>query len=437
MIRYKCECGKVYQLAEEKAGRKMKCPACGAVGRAADAPEAGTSPGQAQGVVRFSCECGRRYRAAICLAGSVVKCTNCGRQLRVPQAVPPPLPGGDAEAKPSVRWWGAHGWTLTPLFVGVVAAVATELVRLATDPVARGRGYTVAVWVLFPALRLGAYSLILGVPCLLVALCARSRRFGYRTFAWLLCSAGLLDLSMTAATAYALRRRGGPGDREAARELTSEMHHVWQDVKSGRLDAFEGIDPARHGRWTRLAEVMKWYGAQAKVGHDRLAREHGFITPSQVLTPQWLGNSAALEDMQQRLARGEAAWATHPAWTQRIYDEYTTRLQVAAASDSAYAGGLRGVQRDRTEFLAAVRRESKAMCNYFSALRSLLRFLEENHGDYTCAKGQVLFASQEQCDEYNMWVKRAEAFLAQFRQVRLAIKQRVEHGLSKVDELTH
>jgi hypothetical protein len=114
-----CDCGKQFKVADEYAGRKIKCPGCGGVLAVTTAPTARpparapvvATPTAPPGMVRFSCSCGKQMQARAEYAGKSVRCPACQTPVAVPageeeaaaiQAAParraaPPPPRMDAD----------------------------------------------------------------------------------------------------------------------------------------------------------------------------------------------------------------------------------------------------------------------------------------------------------------------------------------------------
>src|SRR5262245_36544007 len=132
-IPFRCACGKKLQAKDEYAGKKLKCPGCGAIltiprasavatppPAAAVPPPAPVPPQEvtapptepppadagafrfeaapppaspAPAVVQFVCNCGRRLKGRQADAGEQIECPDCGRTLQIPAAdtdEPPP-----------------------------------------------------------------------------------------------------------------------------------------------------------------------------------------------------------------------------------------------------------------------------------------------------------------------------------------------------------
>ena len=85
-IRVVCTCGRKMMFRDSSAGRKVKCPDCGA---GFTIP---TSEEDKTGLIRWYCECGQRLKARPRSVGKRVSCPFCGREVEVP------LPQVEAES---------------------------------------------------------------------------------------------------------------------------------------------------------------------------------------------------------------------------------------------------------------------------------------------------------------------------------------------------
>jgi hypothetical protein len=81
-----CTCGKQLQARDEYAGKRLKCPGCGAT-IAVPAAESAAAGAAAATVITFSCKCGKTFQVDAKLAGRKSKCTACGEPLVIPQAI--------------------------------------------------------------------------------------------------------------------------------------------------------------------------------------------------------------------------------------------------------------------------------------------------------------------------------------------------------------
>src|SRR5579883_2809052 len=87
-----CICGKAFRVADEYAGRKVKCPSCGGILAVTTAPTArpqetawvAPTPTAPPGMVRFSCSCGKQMQAKAEYAGKSVRCPGCQSPVVVP-----------------------------------------------------------------------------------------------------------------------------------------------------------------------------------------------------------------------------------------------------------------------------------------------------------------------------------------------------------------
>ena len=81
-IQVECSCGKQLRVADESAGQRARCPACGGALTLPDAPR-----------LRFDCPCGRTLEVSAALAGKLVRCPGCGAKSKVPER---PSAAGDS-----------------------------------------------------------------------------------------------------------------------------------------------------------------------------------------------------------------------------------------------------------------------------------------------------------------------------------------------------
>jgi phage FluMu protein Com len=116
-IVFDCPCGKTLRVADEHAGRRVKCPACHAVGlvpqpepqfevveQAPPPPPKPTPRPPAfgpDGSIVFDCACGMALRVAAEQVGRRVKCPMCQAVSTVTRPKPP---GGAESAAPTVRF---------------------------------------------------------------------------------------------------------------------------------------------------------------------------------------------------------------------------------------------------------------------------------------------------------------------------------------------
>jgi hypothetical protein len=86
-ITVNCTCGKQLQARDEYAGKRLKCPGCGAtIAVPAGRPDDAAELPDTVAVITFSCQCGKTYQVEAKLAGRKSKCTACGAALVIPQA---------------------------------------------------------------------------------------------------------------------------------------------------------------------------------------------------------------------------------------------------------------------------------------------------------------------------------------------------------------
>lgn len=78
-ITFACECGKQLKTADDNAGKRVKCPACG---EAVAVPASSRAP--AGSAIRFRCDCGKQLQAKPELVGRKVRCPGCAAEMTVP-----------------------------------------------------------------------------------------------------------------------------------------------------------------------------------------------------------------------------------------------------------------------------------------------------------------------------------------------------------------
>src|SRR5262249_51799963 len=99
-IQFACACGRSLQTKPENAGKRTKCPACGQLlvipGGRTETP---TSPPMAPpGWIRFRCACGKQFQVQAEYAGRKTKCPSCGEPVVIPKTgsqARPPRPPAD------------------------------------------------------------------------------------------------------------------------------------------------------------------------------------------------------------------------------------------------------------------------------------------------------------------------------------------------------
>lgn len=102
-IRFRCQCGREMETDASNAGKKGRCPACGAIvpipGPSATVPTSAKSA-RDDGLIHFSCECGRALKTAPENRRRKFKCPQCHRVQMVPDAStrPPTSSAGNAPA---------------------------------------------------------------------------------------------------------------------------------------------------------------------------------------------------------------------------------------------------------------------------------------------------------------------------------------------------
>jgi ribosomal protein S27E len=78
----RCDCGKQLRVAEQHAGKRVKCPGCGRTVTVPD-PEA-TTRTAVPPRIRFRCACGKAMQAKAEYAGQPVRCPECGKSVTIP-----------------------------------------------------------------------------------------------------------------------------------------------------------------------------------------------------------------------------------------------------------------------------------------------------------------------------------------------------------------
>ena len=118
-IAFSCACGRSLRAGPQLAGKKTKCPGCGAVltipaageeaaPAAAPAPKPKPAPAAAQVTApaaapiasAVTCTCGKRIATKPEWAGKTIKCPACENRIKVPAAASPVVPAA-AAAKPA------------------------------------------------------------------------------------------------------------------------------------------------------------------------------------------------------------------------------------------------------------------------------------------------------------------------------------------------
>lgn len=87
-IRFACDCGRQLAAADEHIGKRVKCTACGGIqtvpAPARSAPQITTAAAPSADRIRFECDCGQTCQARPEHAGKKTKCPACGAILTVP-----------------------------------------------------------------------------------------------------------------------------------------------------------------------------------------------------------------------------------------------------------------------------------------------------------------------------------------------------------------
>src|SRR5205823_377241 len=109
-IRFACECGQQLAVRDENAGKRVRCTACSSVvavpnGTPAPRPaieEPRRAP--AASTIRFSCdECGKAIQTKPEFAGKKTKCPGCGAVLTIPKDGGSAAPEAVQTEKPKPR----------------------------------------------------------------------------------------------------------------------------------------------------------------------------------------------------------------------------------------------------------------------------------------------------------------------------------------------
>jgi hypothetical protein len=90
LIHVACSCGKTIKASLQYEGKIVRCPRCKGAVKITRGGRGGTVradvPAQ-DGYVRFTCSCGKSIRASARYAGRRAKCPRCGATVRVPNAL--------------------------------------------------------------------------------------------------------------------------------------------------------------------------------------------------------------------------------------------------------------------------------------------------------------------------------------------------------------
>lgn len=98
-IEFGCQCGKRLKVADELAGKQVRCPGCSDVLMVPQQQPAAAA-GSADRIV-ISCQCGQQLRVKSELAGKRVRCSACQQPVRVPGGpAPQAAPIGTPQAAP-------------------------------------------------------------------------------------------------------------------------------------------------------------------------------------------------------------------------------------------------------------------------------------------------------------------------------------------------
>jgi hypothetical protein len=107
-------------------------------------------------------------------------------------------------------------------------------------------------------------------------------------------------------------------------------------------------------------------------------------------------------------------------------DETLDGRALAASKDEFLAG-----------FGATAERNAKYIAfskQYAETLKSLLVFLMSKHGQYEVAESQLLFTTQPDLDEFNLYYAKLDSLAGNIEAVR---QQNVDHIQEALDELKH
>ncbi len=99
-IEIKCQCGKRLRAKADHVGKRVRCPACGAVATvSAPGPPTADEPG-----ISVTCQCGRRFTAKPGLAGRQVRCPECKHPIQVPDHSTASSPSKSAPSAPEAAY---------------------------------------------------------------------------------------------------------------------------------------------------------------------------------------------------------------------------------------------------------------------------------------------------------------------------------------------
>lgn len=93
-LEVKCSCGEVLHVAEQSAGKRVKCPECG---KSVQVPGGGASDWQVR------CSCGQTLKAKPEWAGKRIRCPACKDELQVPARASSAFGASTARDAPSSR----------------------------------------------------------------------------------------------------------------------------------------------------------------------------------------------------------------------------------------------------------------------------------------------------------------------------------------------
>jgi hypothetical protein len=100
-----CSCGKALRVSDEHAGRRVRCPGCGAVQTVPEADEAPAPRAPAPAaMIQFACDCGKQMRVRAEYAGRAARCPECGATVAIPAAdesEPRPAPKAAKRPRPA------------------------------------------------------------------------------------------------------------------------------------------------------------------------------------------------------------------------------------------------------------------------------------------------------------------------------------------------
>jgi hypothetical protein len=92
-ISFSCPCGKQLRVADEHAGKRVRCPSCGETALVPGGAIT-TAPAAAPAMLRFRCACGQSMQARAEYAGDEAVCPACQARVTIPGAARAEPPAG-------------------------------------------------------------------------------------------------------------------------------------------------------------------------------------------------------------------------------------------------------------------------------------------------------------------------------------------------------